>query len=119
MPIFTRKIGIKYTMKELAEIIAENVRFFRTTKTNLSQMKLAVELDMAPSYLTEIETGRQLPSLHVVERIAAYFNIQPYELLYPKEIACEKACSAEHIQSLRTIKEQINEILDKQIQKES
>lgn len=106
-------------MKELAEIIAENVRFFRTTKTNLSQMKLAVELNMAPSYLTEIETGRQLPSLHVVERIAAYFNIQPYELLYPKEIAYEKACSAEHIQSLRAIKEQINEIFDKQIQKDS
>ena len=60
-------------------------------------MKLAVELDMAPSYLTEIETGKQLPSLHVIERIAAYFKVQPYEILYPKDIACEKACSADHI----------------------
>ena len=105
-------------MKELAEIIAENVRFYRTTKTNLSQMKLAVELDMAPSYLTEIETGKQLPSLHVIERIAAYFEIQPYEILYPKDIACEKACNTEHIQSLRVIKEQIDDILDKQIKKD-
>ena len=110
--------SIKYLMKELSQIIAENVRFLRTTKTDLSQMKLAVELDMAPSYLTEIETGKQLPSLHVIERIAAYFNVQPYEILYPKDIACEKACSADHIHSLRHIKEQIDEILDSQIQKE-
>ena len=106
-------------MKELSEIIAENVRFLRTTKTNLSQMKLAFALDMAPSYLTEIETGKQLPSLHVVERIAAYFDVQPYEILYPKDIASEKACGSEHIQSLRVIKEQIDEILDKQIHKDS
>lgn len=103
-------------MKTLEEIISENVKFYRN-KTKLSQMKLAIAIEMAPSYLAEIEAGRQLPSLHIVQKLANFFEIQPYELLYPKELALEKAIATDYIQSLRQMKELINTIIDTQINK--
>lgn len=81
-------------------------------------MKFALSLDMAPSYLAEIETGKQLPSLHVVEKLASSFDVQPYELLYPRELAAEKANGADYKQALLHIKGQIDSILDEQINKE-
>ncbi len=79
-------------------------------------MKLALELDIAPSYLAYIETGKQLPSLHIVERLANYFHIQPYEILYPKDESCGKPLDSDYVHSLRVLKEQIDAILDTQIE---
>ena len=30
------------------------------------------------------------PSLHVIEKLAVSFNVQPYELLYPRELDAKK-----------------------------
>lgn len=102
---------IECIMKELSKIIAENVKYYRS-ETGLSQLKLAVKLDMAPSYLTEIETGKQLPSLHIIEKLSSEFNIEPYQLLYPRELAAENANSENFKQAILHIKDQIDSILD-------
>lgn len=103
-------------MKELVQTIAENVKYYRS-QTGLSQMKLALKLDMAPSYLAEIETAKQLPSLHVVERLAKEFGVLPYQLLYPQELAIEHLSNPDYTRALIDIKNQINNILDNKINK--
>ncbi len=98
-------------MQSLLEVISENVRFFRK-KAGLSQLKLAYQLEMAPSYLAEIERGKQYPSLKIIERMADYFNIEPYQLLQPLELEKNKEISIQEEHLLRTMKEKINNLID-------
>lgn len=104
-------------MKDLVQIIAENVKYYRS-QTGLSQMKLAIKLDMAPSYLAEIETSKQLPSLHIIEKLSKEFGILPFQLLYPQELSNEYISNnPDYTRALIDIKNQINTILDNQINK--
>ena len=100
-------------MQSLLEIISENVRFYRK-KTGLSQLKMAYQIEIAPSYLAEIERGKQYPSLKIIEKLAAYFEIEPYRLLYPLETD-QRDNSAETIQTLRLLKQELTEIIDNKI----
>ena len=104
-------------MQPLLSIISENVRFYRK-KTNLSQLKLAMQLEMSPSYLAEIERGRQYPSLKVVERLADFFKIEPYQILQPLELENEKEISIHKERILRNVKARINTLLDSLMDKE-
>ena len=101
-------------MQSLLDVISENVRFYRK-KTGLSQLKLAYQLEMAPSYLAEIERGKQYPSLKVVERIANFFEIEPYQLLQPMFLEPEKEKLIEEKRILRAIKQQIDDIFESQL----
>lgn len=103
-------------MKELSHTIAENVKYYRS-QSGLSQLKLATKLEMAPSYLAEIETSKQLPSLHIIEKLATEFKIHPYQLLYPRELAAENAGSEEYKTALLHIQDEINAIFNSQINK--
>ena len=98
-------------MQSLSDVISENVRFYRK-KAGLSQLKLAYQLEMAPSYLAEIERGKQYPSLKVIERIANFFEIEPYQLLQPMLLEPEKESLIEDKRILRSIKQQIDDIFD-------
>ena len=98
-------------MQSLSDVISENVRFYRK-KAGLSQLKLAYQLEMAPSYLAEIERGKQYPSLKVIERIANFFEIEPYQLLQPMLLEPEKENLIEDKRILRSIKQQIDDIFD-------
>ncbi len=103
-------------MQSLLEVLSENVRFYRK-KTGLSQLKLAYQIEIAPSYLAEIERGKQYPSLKILEKIAAYFEVEPYQLLYPIESMEKKHAEFETIQSLRLLKQGINDLIDNQVNK--
>ena len=100
-------------MQSLLEVISENVRFYRK-KTGLSQLKMAYQIDIAPSHLAEIERGKQYPSLKIIEKLAAYFKVEPYRLLYPLE-SDKKDNSVETIQTLRLLKQELTETIDKKI----
>lgn len=50
-------------------------------KTGLSQEKLATELGIDQSYLSEIETGKANPSLLYVKKLAEAFGVEPFELI--------------------------------------
>jgi transcriptional regulator with XRE-family HTH domain len=49
---------------------------------NLKQKKLAEELDLSPSYLNEIESGKKQITMEVLEKYSKYFNIPSSSLLY-------------------------------------
>lgn len=102
--------------KALLEILAENVKYYRA-KTGLSQLKFAMQIEISPSYLNDIESGRQYASLKMLERMAKEFNIDTYQLLLPKEISVQHAASANYENELRTLKEQVTKLFDKQLKK--
>lgn len=101
-------------MHSLISIISENVRFYRK-KAGLSQLKLAYQLEMAPSYLAEIERAKQYPSLKIIERIAHFFEIEPYQLLQPMDLDENKIKSIEEKRILRSIKQKIDQVFEEQL----
>lgn len=98
-------------MSSLLETLSENVRFYRR-KSGLSQLKLAYQIDISPSYLNDVENGRQYISLKMLERLADFFKIQPYQLLMPLDFDPKKSAPAEYENELRSLQSQINELFD-------
>ena len=98
-------------MQGLLTVISENVRFYRK-KTGLSQLKMAYQLEMSPSYLAEIERGRQYPSLKVVERLSAFFKIEPYQLLRPLNLEPQKENYIEEERIIRAVRKKMCDMLD-------
>ena len=102
--------------KNLLEILAENVKYYRS-KTGLSQLNFAMRINISPSYLNDIESGRQYASLKMLERLAKEFRIEPYQLLLPKDIITEQSVLTEYENELRTLKEQIDNLFDNRLTK--
>lgn len=103
-------------MKSLLEIISENVRYYRN-KTGLSQLKLSSQVDISPTYLNDIENGRQYISIKMLEKLAVFFEIEPYQLLYPMDMNHEKSTSIEYEQDLRSLKKQIDQLFNEKLNK--
>ena len=101
-------------MQSLLEVISTNVRYYRK-QTGLSQLKLAYQLEMAPSYLAEIERGKQYPSLKIIERLASFFQIEPFQLLQPIDLERQKKTSIEERRLLLSLKMEIDRIFDNQL----
>lgn len=64
----------------LAKTFGENVRRLRNEQ-GLSQEELADEVDMAVTYLGQIERGSRNPTLDIVERIARVLKVKALDLL--------------------------------------
>jgi transcriptional regulator with XRE-family HTH domain len=65
---------------ELARTLGLNVRRYRKTR-GLSQEALADAVDLAVTYVGQIERGLRNPTLDVVERLAKALNVKPLDLL--------------------------------------
>lgn len=46
-----------------------------------NQSKLAEKLEISPSYLSEIESGKKTPTLELLEKYSSVFDIPPSSLL--------------------------------------
>lgn len=64
----------------LARTLGLNVRRYRKTR-GLSQEALADAVDLAVTYVGQIERGLRNPTLDVVERLAKALNVKPLDLL--------------------------------------
>lgn len=64
----------------LAQTFGENVRRLRNER-GLSQEALALAVDLAPTYVGQIERGQRNPTLDVVEQIAEALGADPLDLL--------------------------------------
>jgi transcriptional regulator with XRE-family HTH domain len=64
----------------LARIFGINVRHVRK-ELGLSQEALAHEVDLAVTYVGQIERGLRNPTLDVVERFAKALGVKPLKLL--------------------------------------
>ena len=64
----------------LGQLFGINVRRLRKER-GLSQEALAHEVDLAVTYVGQIERGLRNPTLDVVEEFARVFSVDPLELL--------------------------------------
>ena len=76
-----------------------------------------MRINISPSYLNDIESGRQYASLKMLERLATEFNIETFQLLMPKDIIPEQSVLTEYENELRTLKEQIDGLFDCRLKK--
>jgi transcriptional regulator with XRE-family HTH domain len=49
---------------------------------DMKQQDLADQLDISKSYLSEIENGKKVPSVDVLEKYAALFSIPPSSIMF-------------------------------------
>jgi transcriptional regulator with XRE-family HTH domain len=64
----------------LARALGDNVRRYRKER-GLSQEALADEVELAVTYVGQIERGLRNPTLDVVERFAKVLGVKPLDLL--------------------------------------
>ena len=74
---------------ELNEAVAFVLRQLRLER-NLSQEKLAELINSHQVYICEIEQGKKLPSLTVLDNIAKAFNLPLSQLVYQIEVKLEE-----------------------------
>ena len=63
----------------LDAVFCENLKFYRRL-ANLSQEKLSFLLDKNINYINMIESGKSLPPIPMIQKIAETLNIEPYQL---------------------------------------
>ena len=73
-----------YMNTPLETVFRENLRFYRQ-KAKLSQEKLSALLDKNINYINIIESGKSLPPITVIERIAEILHVEPKCFLEPME----------------------------------
>ena len=65
--------------------IGLNLRRLRLAR-NMPQQKIALEVDMSLSYLSNIERGKANPSVDLIGRIADALGVPPSEFLVPVSV---------------------------------
>jgi transcriptional regulator with XRE-family HTH domain len=72
------------TENELHRILSLNIKRFRT-RVGLSQLALALKLEISTNFLSDIERGKSWVSALTLVKLAAALNIEVYELFKPED----------------------------------
>ena len=76
------------------------IRIVRSAR-GLSQTELAKELDLAPSYISRLETGSRKPTMETMEAISGALDVPLYLLILLSSEKCDiKGVPREHIREL-------------------
>jgi transcriptional regulator with XRE-family HTH domain len=70
--------------KECRELLSRNIKRFRN-RLGLSQLDLALELEISTTFLSDIETGKKWVSARTLAQIAKALKIEVFELFRPEE----------------------------------
>ena len=70
--------------KECRELLSRNIKRFRN-RLGLSQLHLALELEISATFLSDIETGKKWVSAQTLSQIAQTLKIEVYELFKPEK----------------------------------
>jgi transcriptional regulator with XRE-family HTH domain len=68
--------------KSCRALLSQNIKRFRN-RLGLSQMELALSLDMSTTFLSDIETGKKWLSAKTLAQISKALRIEVYELFKP------------------------------------
>ncbi|GHV58556.1 transcriptional regulator [Spirochaetia bacterium] len=68
--------------KSCRALLSQNIKRFRN-RLGLSQMELALNLDMSTTFLSDIETGKKWLSAKTLAQISKALRIEVYELFKP------------------------------------
>ena len=64
----------------LSSIVANRIRTIRNSR-GWTQLRLAKEVNIHPTYISRIESCKKLPTLYMISRIAEALKVESYELL--------------------------------------
>jgi len=78
-------------LEKIRSILPNRIRTFRNSR-NLTQEQLAEQADIHATYISRIESGRKLPTLLIICKIADALSVDVHELLIEEA----KANSAEY-----------------------
>ena len=70
----------KIDFNNLEELLSFNIKYYRYLN-GLSQEKLSELTNLVPSYISDIERGRHMPTIKNIANIAKALDIEPYILL--------------------------------------
>lgn len=70
----------KIDFNNLEELLSFNIKYYRYLN-GLSQEKLSELTNLVPSYISDIERGRHMPTIKNIANIANALDIEPYILL--------------------------------------
>lgn len=71
-------------MTDLQKLFGENVRHYRK-QLKLTQAQLSEIIDVSPSFIGFIETGKTCPSFKTMEALSSALNVPPEKLFSPRE----------------------------------
>lgn len=77
----------------MKEALGNNIKYLRY-QLKLTQEQLAEKLDISSTYLGYIESGKYNVSLDLIERIAFFFEVEPYTLFINKNYQFPKRIDA-------------------------
>ena len=69
----------KLKFNNLEELLSFNIKYYRYLN-GLSQEKLAELTNLTPTYISDIERGKHMPTIKNIARISNSLNIEPYML---------------------------------------
>jgi transcriptional regulator with XRE-family HTH domain len=69
--------------KECRKVLSANIKLHRS-RLHLSQLDLALLLEISPNFLSDVETGKKWVSPHTLSRLADALNVEVYELFKPE-----------------------------------
>ncbi|GMO70085.1 MAG: hypothetical protein Ta2A_18610 [Treponemataceae bacterium] len=70
------------TEAECRKVLSANIRHYRK-RLGLSQLTVALELDISPNFLSDIENEKKWVSPKTLTAIASVLNVNVYELFKP------------------------------------
>ncbi len=74
---------------DIRKIVGRNLRLLRLER-GLSQEALAHDADMAPSFLSQIETGQRSPTITLLDRLAKTLRVSIVEFFSDSKGAAPK-----------------------------
>jgi len=72
------------SIAKVSSILANRIRTIRNSR-GWTQLRLAEEINIHPTYISRIESCKKLPTLYLISRIAEVFRVEAYELLLDDE----------------------------------
>jgi transcriptional regulator with XRE-family HTH domain len=70
-------------MLDTKKILAENLSALLETRPDISRLNLSKQIQVADGTLGRIKYGTGNPTVEVIEQIARFFKIEPWQLLVP------------------------------------
>lgn len=72
-------------LNTLQKNISKAIRFYRK-KRGFSQFELAERSFVSQTYISEVETGKRMPSIYTLIDIAKALNVDVWDLLIPIDL---------------------------------
>ena len=72
--------GNLMSIAKVSSILANRIRIVRNSR-GWTQSRLALEINVHPTYISRIESCHKIPTVYMISRIADVFEIEAYELL--------------------------------------